>query len=112
MLYLRKKVSKLPLYLESSPKPTTEEEIWALATEERYNSYNGKSLSMIDHYYDKLLRLSVFPIKNKYFDIECAKRRQPLIDFLLYFGQKGSITFDEVEEFISEHSAPRSKFHD
>jgi uncharacterized protein len=101
-----KNVSKLPLYLEDSPRPKTEEEIWALATEERYNNYKGKSVSMIDHYYDKLLRLSTFPISNKYFDAECAKRRKPLIDFLLYFGRKGSITHEEVEEFIREHSAP------
>jgi uncharacterized protein len=103
-----KNVSKLPLYLESSPRPKTEDQIWALATEERYNAYKGNSASMIDHYYDKLLRLSTFPIRNKYFDSECAKRRKPLIDFLLYFGKKGSITEEEVEEFIKKHSAPVS----
>ncbi len=101
-----KNVSKLPLYLPDSPRPKTKEEIWAVATEERYKNYKGKSASMIDHYYDKLLRLSTFPISNKYFDAECAKRRKPLIDFLLYFGKKGSITEEEVEEFIKKHSAP------
>lgn len=40
-----------------------QEEIWALATEERYNSYKGKSVSMIDHYYDKLSRLSTFQLE-------------------------------------------------
>ena len=103
-----KNVSKLPLYLEDTPRPKTEKEIWEFATEERYNNYKGKSLSMIDHYYDKLLRLSTFPIRNKYFDSECEKRRKPLIDFLLYFGQKGSITYEEVEDFIQKHSAPIS----
>ena len=40
MLYLRKKVSKLPLYLKSSPIPTTEE---------RYNNYKEKSIFMINY---------------------------------------------------------------
>jgi uncharacterized protein len=103
-----KNVSKSPLFLDTSPKPKTEEDIWKYATIERYQAYNGNSLSMIDHYYDKLLRLSTFPIKNSYFDEECKKRRQPLIDFLLYFGEKGTITHEEVEEFIRKHSAPVS----
>ena len=100
--------SRTPLFLETSPRPKSEEEIWAFATKERYDSYKGNSASMIDHYYDKLLRLSTFPIRNKYFDAECAKRRQPLIDFLLYFGEKGSITDEEVKEFIRKYSAPIS----
>ncbi len=100
-----KNVSKMPLYLDDTPRPTTEEEIWKYATQERYNSYSGKSKSMIDHYYDKLLRLSTFPIRNKYFDEECKKRRKPLIDFLIYFGNKGSITHEEVEKFIKDNSA-------
>ena len=103
-----KNVSKMPLYLDDTPRPKTEKEIWEFATEERYNSYKGKSKSMIDHYYDKLLRLSTFPIRNKYFDSECKKRRQPLIDFLIYFGEKGTITYEEVEKFIKDHSAPIS----
>jgi len=103
-----KNVSKQPLYLKDTPKPKTEEEIWKIATIERYKAYNGNSVSMIDHYYDKLLRLSTFPIRNKYFDEECKNRRKPLIDFLLYFGKKGTITYEEVEEFIRKHSAPIS----
>jgi uncharacterized protein len=99
---------RMPLFISSTPKPTTEEGIWEEATEERYKRYDGNSASMIDHYYDKLLRLSVFPIRNKYFDEECAKRRQPLIDFLIYFGQKGIITDEEVLEFIRKNSAPVS----
>jgi len=98
-----KNVSKLPLYLESSPKPSTEEEIWKYATQERYNAYSGKSVSMIDHYYDKLLRLSTFPIRNRYFDSECEKRRRPLIEFLLYFGRTGRITNEDIEEFIQKY---------
>jgi len=63
-----KNVSNEPLYLESTPKPKSEEEIWKFATMERYKAYKGKSASMIDHFYDKLLRLIDFPIRNSYFD--------------------------------------------
>ena len=93
-------VSKTPLFLDTTPKSRTEDEVWKHATIERYQAYNGSSVSMIDHYYDKLLRLSVFPIRNKYFDDECKKKRQPLIDFVIYFGKKGSITKGEIENFI------------
>ena len=57
----------------------------------RYPNYNGNSVSMVDHFYDKLIGVSIFPIKNDYFDAESEKRRQPLIDFLLYFGKNGTI---------------------
>jgi uncharacterized protein len=92
-----------PLYLEITERGFTESELWEIATIERYNSYTGNSISMIDHYYDKLLRASIFPIQNPYFNIECDKRRKPIITFLLYFGQKGSITDEETIEFIKSY---------
>ena len=101
-------VSKLPLSLDSTPRPTTEEDIWKAATLERYNSYDGKSKSMVDHYYDKLLRLTYFPIRNKYLDEESTKRRKPLIDFLLDFGNGKINSYDDVDKFIKDNSAPRS----
>jgi len=91
------------LYLDITERGFTESELWEIATVERYNSYTGNSMSMIDHYYDKLLRSSVFPIKNPYFDTECTKRRKPIIKFLLYFCNKGSITDEEVLEFIKSY---------
>jgi hypothetical protein len=57
---------------------------------------------MIDHYYDKLLYISTFPIKNRFFDKECEIRRKPLIEFLIMFGKKGTITPDEIKKFIEE----------
>jgi uncharacterized protein len=98
--YIYSKKTNMPLYLEDTPKPKTLEELWSIATPERYQSYNGNSKSMIDHYYDKLLRLTFFPIQNDYFDKECEIRRKPLIDFILKFGQNESITNEEIEEYI------------
>ena len=103
-------LSRMPLFISTTPRPKTEEDIWLSATEERYSQYatGRKSESMIDHYYDKLLRLSIFPIKNKYFDTECEIRRKPLIDFLLLFGEKGTITKEEIEKFIKENNVSTS----
>jgi hypothetical protein len=67
---------------------------------------------MIDHYYDKLLRLSIFPIKNKYFDEECKNRIKPLIKFLIMFGKQKSITMEEIKKFIEEEKASISIEHD
>ena len=96
---------RMPLFISTTPRPITEEEIWSFATEERYSQYATglKSKSMIDHYYDKLLRLSIFPIRNTYFDAECKVRRAPLIKFLIWFGKKGEITQADVESFIKEN---------
>lgn len=50
-----------PLSITSTPRPQTEAEVWALATEERFISYQargGSSDSMLDHYYDKLLQVA------------------------------------------------------
>jgi uncharacterized protein len=94
------KTTNNPLYVSSTPLPKTENDIWKYATEERYNSYKGQSVSMIDHYYDKLLRASIFPIKNTFFEEETKNRRKYLLDFLLFFGNKESLTDDDVEKFI------------
>ena len=131
-----KNVAKLPLYVDDTPRPITEKEIWKHATIERYNLYSSKdssknsskNKSMIDHYYDKLLRLSIFPINNKYFKKECDERRKILIDFLIMFGKaslryqkckkckegeeeekcencKDIITNEDVQKFIEENNA-------
>jgi uncharacterized protein len=96
--------SKNPLYISTTPYVTTEEELWNVANIERYNQYNGFSDSMIDHYYDKLLRASIFPIRNKYFDKETEIRRKPLIDFILMFGKNKKIFNEDVITFIKNYS--------
>jgi hypothetical protein len=63
---------------------------------------------MIDHFYDKLLRLGNFPIDNEYFKSECLCRMKPVIEFCLEFSKKypeGSILITDTkikdfEEFI------------
>ena len=96
--------SKNPLYISTTPYVTTEEELWNVASIERYNRYTGFSDSMIDHYYDKLLRASIFPIRNKYFDKETKIRRKQLIDFILMFGRNKKISNEDINIFIKNQN--------
>ena len=92
-----------PLFLESTLKARTVEELKTIATTERYQQYESKSVSMFDHLYDKLLHLGNFPIRNEYFDSECTKRMQPLIDLALEFGNSDNgMTADKVKKFIEK----------
>ena len=59
--YQYNSVMGAPLSVASTPRPTSEDEAWALATPERFESYQssgGGSASMIDHYFDKLLQVT------------------------------------------------------
>ncbi|XP_065665752.1 uncharacterized protein LOC101235329 [Hydra vulgaris] len=90
-----------PLFCSDTKRATTEEDLFNnVATEERYRNYKGKSFSFIDHFYDKILRLDRFPIRNNYFDEECKKRRAAVVEVALLFGQKGLITLEDVEAYI------------
>ena len=91
--FIYNKRINMKLFTNNTPRPKTEEEIWEIANFERYSKYNGTSESMIDHYYDKLLRSTYFPIRNPFFDNECSIRRKQLIQFILKFGQ-GDINND------------------
>ncbi len=58
------------LFLESTPICTTNEELQDLKLPERYAAYSkgGKSFSMIDHYYDKLLNMWSTPFGCPFLD--------------------------------------------
>lgn len=82
-----------PLFTDETPKVQTEHELWDIATKQRYEEYKGKSASMMDHYYDKLLHICNFNSCNRYFQNESSARLEPLIDMCLAFGQ-GKLTDD------------------
>lgn len=71
-----------------------------VATLERYESYSKGSNSMMDHFYDKLLRLGKYPIKNKYFELETEKRQEPLETIALEFGRNPDMTEIELKELM------------
>lgn len=97
------------LFTEKTPRANTVEELFSIATEERYNSYRGYSDSMIDHYYDKLLRVNNIPIDNDYLVKLAEERNQVTIRFVLWFGHKGTISNGDVDEFIRNAKSEKLK---
>lgn len=83
--------TKAPFFLDSTPRPKDEEELKSFIDNERFMNYSGGSVSMMDHYYDKLLHLGNFQSGNKYLDGEVAKRMQPLKDICIYYGVNGKL---------------------
>ena len=81
-----------PLFVDSTPRLTDEDQIIKLA-QEKFTQYKGVSLSIMDHFYDKLIAIGIFPYSNPYFDNESKLRRQPIMDFVKYFGLNNDIDY-------------------
>jgi uncharacterized protein len=82
--------TKLPLYMDSTVRCTSIEEIDTVI-KNRNDKYNGVSNSMIDHYYDKLLHIPNYCINNTFLLEEMKQRKHIMVDFVLYFGINGNI---------------------
>jgi uncharacterized protein len=89
-----------PLFTDETPKAKTEEELWKIATPERYAAYSGNSISMIDHYYDKLLHICKFQTDNEYLLATAKARLGPLITVCLAYGERG----EDALAFILRHA--------
>jgi uncharacterized protein len=79
-----------PYHIDSTPRVKTLEELWQVATGDRFNDYmNGKkSFSMIDHYYDKLLHIGQpnrLRSQNPYILAEASRRNDVMIEFVLSY---------------------------
>ncbi|QIN54556.1 nucleoside phosphorylase [Cedratvirus kamchatka] len=86
------KTTNMPMFTPDTPKAKDEEDLWQnVATEERYKAYKGKSASMIDHYYDKLLRLGLFETKNTYLQRIKKDRIDIMVRVVMNFAQKGYV---------------------
>lgn len=100
--YQYNKSKKMPLYLDSTKYTISLEELrTVIAPPDRFKKYNGNSLSMIDHFYDKLLHLKVttgIPI----LDNEMEKRMKNIENFCLEFGKNKCIT-DEMLDNIKNN---------
>ena len=88
------------LYTDKTLFASNEEDLWKIATIQRYRDYKGVSESMIDHYYDKLLRAGDFPIRNNFFDEESKKRKQISINFILNCGINKDCLSDYINNII------------
>jgi len=76
-----------PDYIHSTAIVHTEEELWKVATPERFAKYK-KSVSKIDHYYDKLLHIGkpeCLKSKNRYILEEASRRNRIMIRYVLDF---------------------------
>lgn len=75
-----------PLYIETTPLPTTMaelEEVLNYCPVEVYMESGGKSKSMLDHFYDKLLHLGYVASDNKYIVAENHIRMTFMKNWLL-----------------------------
>ncbi len=98
--YQYNKTKAQPLYLPETPRTKSEEEIWTEATIARYNSYVGKSKSMMCHYYDKLLRLGLFETVNPYLYKISRERNSITVKFVLHFASLENLTESNIEKWI------------
>lgn len=91
----------------TTPRPEAEAEVWALASEERFEEYQrsgGRSASMMDHFYDKLLRVAKPDYKavcNSYLEAEMDGRAAPLVAVCLAFGRTGKVPEDLIKEMAA-----------
>jgi len=96
-----------PLMMDTTPRPTTEQDMWKQVTEARWRKYQqgGNSMSMMDHYYDKLLQIAHFDpavVANSYLQEEAGKRVQPLVEICLEAGRTGEVPVEMLKRFEKE----------
>ena len=96
---------KRSLWTEETLKAKSLEDLREnIAIHSRYINYKGISLSMIDHYYDKLLHIDV-KTNIPFIDNEMQKRMKISEEFCLIFGKYGYIPqkiYDEAREISRE----------
>lgn len=91
-----------PLFSKNSPRATTIEQVFELATQERFSKYllnGGKSEDMISHYYDKLLHIACPPsaiVCNSYLEEANKNSLDELIKICLHYGKTGEVDVDYI----------------
>lgn len=94
---------KKPFFTSSTPLCKTKEELWQVATPERFAEYHGKSSSMIDHYYDKLLHIGEVSSGDEYLRIKMERGHKKMVDFVLKFGRTETLDFEYLENLVKEY---------
>lgn len=92
-----------PLFTPTTPRCKTLEELWKVATPQRFAAYRGISASMIDHYYDKLLHIGEVTSGDEYFRQQLPVKMQTMLDFVLDFGKKGEVNIPYLEGLVKEY---------
>jgi len=84
--------TKMPLLTKETKRARTNDQLYKIATPERFAEYKGKSHSMLDHYYDKLLHIAAgIQTKNPYLVKEVAGRHQQMEAVCLWMGEHGDV---------------------
>lgn len=92
---------------DATPRPKTREEALAMATAERFAEYQasgGSSMSMMDHYYDKLLQVARPPpelVRNPYLEESGLKGAEPLLRVCLAYGETGQVPIAMIESMAA-----------
>lgn len=103
--YQYSKEKDRPLCSKNSPRATTVEQVFALATPERFRAYQSAGTSvhddMISHYYDKLLHVARPPpevVKNSYLIERAKESSQELVEVCLRYGRTGAVDEKYIQE--------------
>ena len=89
---------------EEAPRAKNEEEVWEMATEERFAGYmsrGGGSECMISHYYDKLLHVARPPpgiVRNEYLEEKGREASKELVEVCVRYGRTGVVDEDYLRE--------------
>jgi uncharacterized protein len=96
---------------ESSPRAENVDQVWALATPERFAAYQqrgGSSDDMISHYYDKLLHVARPPpciVRNSYLQSQAEKSSCELVKVCIQFGKTGKVDVDYIQQLAKRLSS-------
>jgi len=108
-----------PLCTKESPRATSVEEVFALATPERFEAYqsrNGTSATttfpddMMSHYYDKLLHVSCPPpevVKNSYLIEKAKESSKELVEVCLRYGRTGVVDEVYIQDLMTQQQNAR-----
>ena len=100
--YQFNKEKRRPLCSAGSPRATSAEQVFALATPGRFEQYirsGGKSDDMISHYYDKLLHVARPPpsiVRNSYLEEMAEESSRELVEVCVRFGKTGKVDLDYI----------------
>ncbi len=92
-----------PLFTPETPRCQTLEELWKVATPQRFAAYKGISVSMIDHYLDKLLHINIASSGDEYLKGRMEEGHGEMVDFVLEFGKTGTVDIPYLEGLVKEY---------
>lgn len=96
-----------PLWTPETARAADEADLWArVAAPARYAAYRGNSVSMVDHYYDKLLHFTAaYRADVACLDAEAELRRRVIVDVCLAFGRDGALDAEALAARAEKEAA-------